>query len=148
MNLIRPWLYIGKYADTVNHALLASRGIGAMLQLAEHARHPQIPSLYLPVQDGLSLPPELLRRGVTFVRDAYQRDRTILIACGAGISRSATFCTAGLKEIEQIGLLEAFTAVKDHHPDAMPAPALWSSLCAYYHEPVPYEVVLELDDLD
>jgi len=87
---------------------------------------------------------DLLQRGVAFAQAAYQQEQQLLIACGAGISRSATFATATLKEIEGISLLEAITAVRYHHRDAMPHPALWESLCAYYGEWVPYLTIVRL----
>ncbi len=59
------------------------------------------------------------------------------MACGAGISRSATFAVAVLKETEGLSLLEAVQTVKKYHPESLPHPALWESLCAYYGEEVP-----------
>ena len=54
---IRPWLYVGKYRETLNRRLLHINGIGSMLQLAERVDQPGIASLYLPVDDGVPLPP-------------------------------------------------------------------------------------------
>ena len=144
METIRPWLHIGRYRDTLNQSLLTANRIGAMLQLAEHVQHPQIATLYLPIEDGVPLAGELLQQGLSFVHAAHQQGQAVLIACGAGISRSATFAIAALKEVEGLSLLEATKAVKYHHPAAMPHPALWESLCAYYHEPVPYLVIVRL----
>ena len=97
MNTIRPWLSIGDYRDTRNLTLLTTHKIGAILQLAERVNHPQITACYLPVEDGQALPPDLLRQGVDFVLDQQQRGQHVIIACGAGISRSACFATAALK---------------------------------------------------
>lgn len=144
MEIIRPWLYVGKYRDTLNYSLLSAYHIGAMLQLAEHVQHPKMATRYLPVEDGVLLASELLHQGIAFVQDAYQQEQKVLIACGAGISRAATFATAALKEIEQLSLLEAITVVKHHYPDAMPHPALWESLCSHYRESVPYLTLVRL----
>lgn len=144
MQTIRPWLHIGKYHDTLDHELLSSYRIGAMLQLAEHAQHPQITTLYLPVDDGVPLLGDLLRRGVDFVLNGYRQPQNVLVACGAGISRSAAFATAALKEVEGISLLEAITIVRNQHPNALPHPALWASLCAYYRQSVPYLTIVRL----
>jgi hypothetical protein len=144
MKTIRPWLSIGKYRDTLNLVLLRSHRIGAMLQLAEHVQHPQIATLYLPVEDGVPLAGDLLQRGVDFVQSAYQQGQHVLVACGAGISRSAAFATAALREVEGISLLEAITVVRHHHPDGLPHPALWEALCGYYGEPVPYLTVIRI----
>jgi protein-tyrosine phosphatase len=138
MNPIRPWLYIGKYRETLNRTLLAVNHIQAMLQFAEPVEQPGITSLYLPVEDLAPIPPEFLKQGVGFVRTEKCRGHTILIACGAGINRSSAFATAVLKEEENLGLLEAFRTVQQRHPDAMPHRPVWESLCRYYQETVPY----------
>ena len=73
-----------------------------------------------------------------FVITEKQQNRNVLIACGAGISRSAAFAVAALKEVEQLSLLDAFRVVRQHHPQALPHPAIWESLCTYYQEVVPF----------
>jgi protein-tyrosine phosphatase len=144
MNAIRPWLYIGKYRETLDIELLSRKKIGAMLQLAQAVQQPGITSLYLPVDDGVPLPEYLLRQGVDFVLSEKRRDQRVLIACGAGISRSAAFAVAALKEAEGLGLLEAAKTVRKHHPPTMLHPALWESLCSYYEEEVPFITVLSM----
>lgn len=134
MDQIRPWLYIGKYRDTLNTHLLSVHNIGAMLQLAGPVEQPGITSLYLPVTDGVPLPEDLLRRGVDFAITEKRRGQTVLIACGAGISRSTAFTVAVLKEVEGLSLVEALRLVKQQHPQALPHPAIWESLCTYYEE--------------
>ena len=114
-----------------------------MLQLAEAVEHPNIASLYLPIEDGVPLSSHLLRQGVDFVLSKRHRGRTVLIACGAGISRSVTFAVAVLKEVEDLSLLEAVQSVSKHHPESLPHPALWESLCAYYHEDVSIHSMLK-----
>jgi hypothetical protein len=48
---------------------------------------------------------------------------------------------AVLKEEEGVSLLDAFQEVKQKHPQAMPHPPVWASLCAYYKEDVPNEAL-------
>ncbi|NOK62678.1 MAG: hypothetical protein GFH27_549293n76 [Chloroflexi bacterium AL-W] len=96
MNQLRPWLYIGKYIDTLDQQRLTRYGIRAMLQLADLVEQPEITSLYLPVDDFEPLPFNVLRQGVDFVRDAKQQGHTILVACGAGINRSTTPTTLAI----------------------------------------------------
>ena len=143
MDAIRPWLFIGKYRDTRNDSLLDGFGVGAMLQLAEHVPHPRIATLYLEVEDGVPLRPALLLQGMTFVHEARRADQRILIACGAGISRSAAFAAAALKELEQVSLSEALRMVRSCHPEALPHPAIWKSLRSYYGESGPGDSVLD-----
>ena len=135
---VRPWLYIGKYRETRDYSLLKVNRIQAMLQFAEPVEQPGITSLFLPVEDVEPIPATLLRQGVDFVRDQKRQEHRVLIACGAGINRSKAFVIAVLKEEEGLGLLAAFQDVKRRHAEAMPHQPVWESLCAYYHEPVPW----------
>ncbi|MEJ2748466.1 MAG: dual specificity protein phosphatase [Anaerolineae bacterium] len=144
MNQVRPWLFIGKYRETRNLGLLRSHNIGAMLQLAELVEQPGIETCYLPVEDGVSLPLHLLQEGITFVQTQKAQGKRVFISCGAGISRSAAFVTAVLKETENLDLLTALKSVKQKHPDAMPHPAIWQSLCTYYNENIPFLDTLNL----
>jgi hypothetical protein len=134
MNLVRPWLYIGKYRDTIDGHLLSAQGVGAMLQLAEVVQQPGVISLYLPVYDGVPIPEELLRQGVDFVLQEKRKGRSVLIACGSGVSRSVAFAIAVLKEVEGLNLLEALRDIRGRHSQALPHRALWESLCRYYEE--------------
>ncbi len=138
MNEIRPWLFIGKYRETRDLHLLKSHNIGAMLQLAELVEQPEIITHYLPVDDGVPLPPDLLQEGIDFVKKHQTKGKTVFISCGAGISRSAAFVTAVLKETEGLDLLTALKLVKQKHPDAMPHPVIWQSLCIHYNENIPF----------
>ena len=131
MNQIRPWLYIGKYRDTTNLTLLQFHQIGAMLQFAEMVEHPGIVSLFIDQEDGQPTPYRHFHRGLDFIMSNKESGLNILVACGAGISRSATFAIAALSSVEQISLKEAYIEVKRLHPDAMPHPAIWKSLCKY-----------------
>ena len=135
---VRPWLFIGRYHDTANLSWLQGRDIGAMLQLAEAVAQPAIESLYLPVEDGEPLAVDHLRAGVDFVRAQRAAGKNVLVACGAGISRSATFVVAVLHEEEGLDLRAALASLREVHPSALPHMALWQSLCAYYQDPVDY----------
>jgi len=132
-------LYVGRYRDTVNLTLLRAHNIDAMLQLAERIEQPGIEVLYLDVEDGEPLPAEKLCQGVSFVQDHLAAGRRVLIACGAGLSRSVAFAIAVLHEKEGISLLDAFNSIHSIHPDALPHYELWHSLCECYHENVPFE---------
>jgi hypothetical protein len=153
MYRIRPWLYVGKFRETQNNDWLKQCEISAILQLADSVKQPAILSLYVPVEDGELLPFERLKSGVEFVRLAKAQSSNVLIACGAGISRSASFAIcasqqrfaiAALKEEEKLTLLDAFQQVLAQHPQARPHLALWQSLCKYYDEDVTYKDILKL----
>jgi protein-tyrosine phosphatase len=144
MYIVRPWLAIGNYREPKNLELLQANGIGALLLLESAVEHPGMRSLFLEVEDGYALPLELLRRGLDFIQVEREASKTVLIACAAGISRSTTFAIAAIKEAEQIDLLTAYRGIRTQHPRALPHQRLWTSLCEYYGERVPYgHVVIE-----
>lgn len=145
MQRIRPWLLIGKYRETLDDQLLARTHIGALLHLADRIEPPGITALYLPVEDGEPLDTTMLRRGVDFVLAQRAAGKTVLVACGAGISRSTSFAIAALKEAEGLSLLAAARTVRHAHPAGLPHMALWSSLCMYYNEPHDYLALIRLD---
>ncbi|MEP7293227.1 MAG: dual specificity protein phosphatase [Chloroflexota bacterium] len=138
MQQVRPWLFIGKYSETLNCDLLERHKIRAVLQLAAPVEHPGITALYLPVDDGVPVRENALANGVAFVRTEYAQGNRVLIACGAGISRATTFATAALKEEENLSLLDALREIVSAHPSGMPHPKLWESLCRYYGEDIPF----------
>jgi len=144
MDEIRLWLFIGKYRDTLQPSYLRSKSIQAMLQLAERVEHPDIISLYLPVEDVAPVSSKHIRQGVDFIREHKQKGNRILVACGAGMNRSSAFCAAALKEEEGLSLFEAFKEVKRLHPESMPHEPVWESLCKYYDETTPYLDVMRL----
>lgn len=144
MDQIRPWLFIGKYRETLQSSYLQSKSIQAMLQLAEKVEQPGINSLYLPVEDFAPLKFSLLTKGVAFIREQKQLGNRVLVACAMGINRSSTYCTAALKEEEGLSLLDAFKEVKSKHPQSMPHEPVWESLCNYYEEKVSYLDIMRL----
>jgi protein-tyrosine phosphatase len=144
MDEIRPWLFIGSIRDTANEGYLAYKSIQAMLQLAAKVEHPKITILYLPIEDFAPLDQDLLETGVKFIRENKKLGHRVLVACGAGINRSSSFCTAALKEEEGLSLFEAFKEVKRFHPESMPHEPVWESLCKYYNETTPYLDIIRL----
>jgi len=144
MDEIRPWLYIGKYRETLNKNYLDFKSIKAMLQLADRVEQKGINTLFLPVQDLGPTSPDLIRRGVDFVLAEKEKGHKVLVACGAGINRSTAFCMAALKETEGISLLEAFKEIKRRHPESMPHEPVWESFCRYYNETTPYNDVMRM----
>jgi protein-tyrosine phosphatase len=144
MDEIRPWLYIGNLRDTLHTSYLHFKSISAMLQLAEKVEQPGITSLYLPVEDFAPLNIDSLKQGINFIREQKRLGNRVLVACGAGINRSSTFCTAALKEEEGLSIFEAFKEVKKRHPESMPHEPVWESLCSYYRESIPYLDVMRV----
>jgi protein-tyrosine phosphatase len=138
MDEIRPWLYIGDYNDTQNKNLLDFKSIQSVLQLSAPVKLPGINLLYIPVRDLSPISAEHFQQGVEFALAEKEKGNKVLVACAAGVNRSATFCVAALKEAEGLTLLEAFKEVKKKHRQAMPQEFAWESLCKYYKENTPY----------
>lgn len=134
---VRDWLYQGKYSDTINLDLLRQHNIRAILHLAEYVQQPDIETLYLPVEDGEPIPEKYIQQGVAFVMNYHPSN--VLIACGAGISRSSSFTAAVLKTHEGLTLKEALIDIRRKYSHAQPHPVVWQSLCKFYNEPFAIE---------
>ncbi|MEQ8676510.1 MAG: dual specificity protein phosphatase family protein [Aggregatilineales bacterium] len=80
------------------------------------------------------------------VRANKSQGKVVLVACGAGISRSVTFAMAVLMEEEDLTFTEAYREILAVHPDAMPNPFLVESLSSYYH--LGYDLITIVDQLD
>jgi len=144
MDQIRPWLFISNYRDSQHISYLRAKSINAILQLADTVEHPDITSLYLPVEDFAPLRIDLLEKGLTFIQEQKKLGNRVLVACGAGINRSSVFCIIALKAEEDLSLLDAFKDIKKKHPEAMPNKPLWDTLCEYYGESIPYLDVMRV----
>lgn len=135
---IRPWLCVGKHVEASNLALLEQHKITAMLLVHQSLKTIGIPLLFVPIQDGVPLRSDKLERGVAFIREQKSEGRNVLVACSAGISRSVTFATAALKLEEDLTLHDAFHALREKHPAALPDQVLWAGLCKYFGEEISF----------
>lgn len=144
MDEIRPWLYIGKYRDTLDKNYLNFKSIKAMLQLAEPIEQDGINSLYLAVDDMRPTPHHLIKQGIDFILAEKEKEHKVLVSCGAGINRSAAFCVAALKEVEGLSLVDAYKEIKRKHPESLPHEPVWNSFCSYYNETTPYLDIMRL----
>ena len=132
MSQIREWLFIGNYAQTIDLQVLNRDGITAILQLAEKVTHPNIETLYLKMDDGESISHDSIAQGIAFMRAQKVKGGRLMVACGAGISRSTTFAMAILMEEEQLPLFDAYAEIYRQYFRAEPHPQLIMSLSAYY----------------
>lgn len=88
-----------------------------------------------PLEDGVFIPVETLRQGLTFIQAGVEAGGKVLVCCQLGSSRSATFVLAHLLE-QGWDLRESFRRVRAVRPMAWPARALWETLLTHY--PGPY----------
>lgn len=140
MHKIRSWLYIGNYQEAQDEALLKENGINGVVQLFRPVDYndPTLEALYLPVEEGYPLLKATIQQGIAFITERQSRGQTLLMSCGAGVSRSVTFGIIALVETEGLTLPQAFAEIRAHHPKAMPDEILWDSLCKYYNQPIDY----------
>lgn len=131
---IRDWLYISGYAEASNKTILKKNEIKAMLQLFEAIKLAQVDTCFVPIQDGVAITQEKLKEGVAFGITQHKKNKRLLVTCGMGISRSVTFATAILKEVEGISLEAAYRDIRSRHPEALPDHIHWDSLREYYGE--------------
>ncbi len=133
MNEVLEWLYVGSVRDAEDYTALKAAGIGAVLTLAWPISHPDdIAVERVFFEDGAPIPEDVFYRALSFVRRQRRRDRKVLIACSAGISRSPTIAVAVLHELEGYPLVEAFRVVLGRVHLAQPRAETWSSLCHFY----------------
>ncbi len=103
LDWVAEGIAIGGLRDVFDFQRLEAEGVEALLQLhdgaGEHYDFPlPIEVLRLEVRDREALPPRLLSQGVKFIRRQRLAGRRVLVACGAGMSRSPTFVAAYLYE--------------------------------------------------
>ncbi|GAB4324385.1 MAG: hypothetical protein Kow00117_12520 [Phototrophicales bacterium] len=138
MDQIRPWLWVGNQHDTQDLTTLQTHHISAMLQLHRHIKQPNIQELFIPIEEGYPIPPYYIKQAMAFVIKAKAAGHVILVACGAGISRSVIFATAALKIAENLTLPQAFSEVLKRHAKAMPDEVHWQSMNDYFGENTDY----------
>jgi protein-tyrosine phosphatase len=134
MHTIRPWLRVGGLVDILSLKRLEKEGVTALLTLHQAANHPEIPELYLHLEEGEPISNETLAQAIGFAHAQIDAGQVLCIACGAGISRSVMVTMAVLRERENLSLIQAYHEIRRLHPDAMPDQTHWKALCDYYGE--------------
>jgi hypothetical protein len=133
MDHVIDGVYISGWRATLMQDKLREANITHVLKLYESLPtfDPDFNVLDMPVEDGEPLIPELLKRGARFIVEQVDAGKPVLVMCGAGISRSATFVLAYMLERDH-DLHDAYRLLHQNHPVAQPHPALWRSLIQYY----------------
>lgn len=138
MHKIRDWLYVASYRETQDLAQLNKQNVGAVLHLQQLVEHDGIATLYLPIQEGLPLSKHDIIAGLNFIQDQHAHGKSVVVACGAGISRSVIFAVGALKIAENISLSKAFSDIRKVHERAMPDELHWQSMCQYFGENIDF----------
>ncbi|WP_054534341.1 protein-tyrosine phosphatase family protein [Herpetosiphon geysericola] len=117
---ITDQLYLGGFFDEHDWQILHTQGVRVTVNL-QAERQDRFGSLgnegylWLPTQDRQAPTTEALQQGVAFVQQATKAGHKVLIHCHAGMSRSATLCTAVLIA-EGMSLDNAWNLVKERRP--------------------------------
>lgn len=134
---ITPQLYIGKARLATRVDLLREFGVASVVKLY-HAP-PIWPEgftlLDAPFEDGIFIPSAIFQRCDQFISVEIAAGRSVVVVCGASISRSATVILSYLIH-SGMEIREAHDLVRRRHPLALPHPELWRSLIA--HHGLPY----------
>ncbi len=139
-----PGLYISGARAVYQAPALRKAGITRVLKLYEGPPDwpPDFHVCDNPLEDGAPIPSYILSAGVAFIHQSMAAGEKVLVTCGAGISRSSTFVLAYLVE-SGYDLRDAWQLLRQRHPPAYPAFALWESLLAYYNLPYTLRDILE-----
>src|SRR5689334_22240833 len=126
-------VYISGWRATKYDTYLRSAGLTHVLKLYDSS--PFWPTDFTvcdnALTDGELIPLDVLQRGVSFIQEHVSEDKTVLVQCGAGISRSSTFVLAYLLD-RGYELPDAWKLLKEQHPPANPHPKMWESLIIHY----------------
>jgi histidinol-phosphate aminotransferase len=138
MERVTERLWIGSADDGRDVEALRAAGITAVLNATstsdgwDQGTKDEIPYLRLGQPDGQAIPDATLREALRFLVHALVVEhRTVLVHCGAGISRAATFCIFWLM-LAGLGWEEAERLVRAARPQIEPNPALKASVLAYF----------------
>jgi dual specificity phosphatase 12 len=129
-------VYISGWRATQQLADLRQAQITNILKLYES--DPYFPQdfnvLENTLTDGERVPESILYSGVRFIHEQVDAGRPVLVMCGAGMSRSATFVLAYMLE-KGHQLPDAFRLLRKAHPVAAPHFEMWLSLFEHYKLP-------------
>jgi hypothetical protein len=142
-------LYLGNYYDASQLAYSNPMGIQAVLDVStedDYERHPDILYLRVPFPDGFPIPPDKFAQCMAFLTFCWGKEKTILVTCAAGISRSTSVVCGFLR---YSGLGDAFTPpldtldkaldyVSNCRPIVRPAPNTFNS-CRKWLREFPYD---------
>ncbi len=127
-------VYIGSASAIYSVNELHEAGVNAVLKL--YFNLPDWPEGFEvcdnAVTDGEYIPPEVLQRGVDFIKAQVEAGKPVLVVCAHGISRSSTFVLAYLLE-RGYKLPDAFYLLSKQHTYTNPDPELWYSLIMNYN---------------
>jgi protein-tyrosine phosphatase len=133
MNFLTEKLAIGDQLDVTKQKIRSCQ-IGAILNCAVELDD-KIPTkvdyLKIPLDDGVPIEQEHIEKAVAWVKKRWNEGKTVLIHCGAGVSRSVAMVICCLIA-EGYTLDEALELIRKKRGCAIPHPAIMKSVIEYY----------------
>lgn len=138
-------LYVGSLLALRNQDEVREEGISAIVRLDAADREDgqwseKFTLLDLPFLDGDSIPDDIIPEVTSFIYQRIQAEKSVLVHCAAGMSRSVSLTMAYLIEYEKMSLAEAFGTVREGRTQAYPHENLLISLIEHYD--LPYDTLL------
>ena len=124
-------LWLGHAADAHDFKRMFDLDINALVQLAveEAPLQPPRELIYcrFPLVDGPGNDTSLLSLAITTLANLLEKRKSVLVCCGAGLSRSPAVAAAALSMVFQEPPDDCLKQVAEHHP-ADVAPGLWQEI--------------------
>lgn len=133
-------LYVGSLGALDKQDEVREEGISAIVRLDTLSRDrgqwdDDFTLLDIPFMDGDSIPDDLISKVTRFIHEQIEADKSVLVHCAMGMSRSVSLLMAYLIEYEGMSLAEAFGTVREGRNEAYPHENLLISLIEYYDLP-------------
>ncbi|GAB5492592.1 MAG: hypothetical protein Phog2KO_28070 [Phototrophicaceae bacterium] len=133
-------LYVGDFDSLMNQDDVSEEGITAIVRLDMASREQYTWDKRFTVLDSAfadtkSIPDGIIPTVTRFIHEQIEADKTVLVHCAAGMSRSVSLTMAYLIEYEKMSLAEAFGTVREGRTQAYPHENLLISLIEHYDLP-------------
>lgn len=119
MDKIQDQLYIGDVDDAKDYEYLEKKGIEVVLNLSSwHPKHEgfnEVTWINIPIKDGKG-DQYSFDIAVQNAINQIKSDKTLMINCAAGVSRSGTVTATALAQIKGMKLREALKEVEEARP--------------------------------
>ena len=140
-NLIIPRLWLGNFESSQNLDFLKKNRITVIVNCSKDLPFLELPGVYkyrVPVHDNLKQEEIIAMIGwiqkiVPLLDEHYQKGRSILIHCAAGMQRSAIVMLSYLYQYHTKSAPRAYNIIKLKRPIAFtPSMNFRNSFCSYY----------------
>jgi len=134
-------LYVGDVSALKHQKAVKEEGISAIMRMdmmlfdSHRWDAKQFDVLHVGFEDGKAIPDGVIPKVTRFIHQQIGNEKTVLVHCAAGVSRSVSLTMAYLIEYEGMSLAEAFGTVREGRTQAYPHENLLISLIDHYDLP-------------